>query len=406
MKAQKRERTSIEEAVSLLVEEAAVLRETELRSLADSTGYVLAGDIKAVMAQPPFTRSPLDGYALRARDLAGACREHPVYLPVSRYIPAGGGISLPLPEGTAARIMTGAPLPEGADCVIRQEDTDQGENRAAFYTSIEAGKNVCYKGEDIREGECLVFAGTRLDFTHIGILAGQGIGTVEVYKKPRVAVMATGDELLAPGQKPEPGKIYDSNSMMIYSRLLELGAAPELRPFKRDEPGELAAVTDRLLQEYPLVITTGGVSAGDRDYMPAVVGMVRAKKLFHGIAAKPGSPALAAVRDGSVLLALSGNPFACIATLEILARPVLAKLSGESVWRQKRIKARLAGSFNKPSPARRFIRARLTGGAVSIPEKGHSSGSLSALAGCNCLIDIPGGSEALAEGDEVGVWLF
>ena len=179
MKAQKRERTSIEEAVSLMVEEAAVLRETELRSLADSTGYVLAGDIKAVMAQPPFTRSPLDGYALRARDLAGACREHPVYLPVSRYIPAGGGVSLPLPEGTAARIMTGAPLPEGADCVIRQEDTDQGENRAAFYTSIEAGKNVCYKGEDIREGECLVFAGTRLDFTHIGILAGQGIGTVE-----------------------------------------------------------------------------------------------------------------------------------------------------------------------------------------------------------------------------------
>lgn len=406
MKARKRGRTPIEEAVSMIVEETKGPIETELRALADSAGYVLAGDVRAVLDQPPFTRSPLDGYALRSSDLNGAGREHPVCLPVSQYIPAGIISSGRLPERTAARIMTGAPLPEGADCVIPQEDTDRGEHRAAFYAFIEPGRNVCFKGEDIKAGEILVFAGTRLDFTHIGILAGQGIRRVEVYKKPRVAVMATGDELLPLDKEPVPGKIYDSNGVMICARLRELGAEAVMHPIKGDAPGELAAATERLLQEYPLVITTGGVSVGDRDYMPAVAEMVRARILFHGIAAKPGSPALAAVRNGHILLALSGNPFACIATLELLARPVLAKLSGESVWRQRQVRARLAGSFGKPSPARRFIRARLTGGLVSVPEKGHSSGSLKTLAGCNCLIDIPGGSGALAEGDEVKVWLF
>lgn len=146
--------------------------------------------------------------------------------------------------------------------------------------------------------------------------------------------MATGDELLPLDKKPVPGKIYDSNGVMICARLRELGAEADLHPIKGDAPGELAAATERLLQEYPLVITTGGVSVGDRDYMPAVAEMVRARILFHGIAAKPGSPALAAVRNGRILLALSGNPFACIATLELLARAG----SGEA-FRRERLEA-------------------------------------------------------------------
>ena len=152
MKTRKRGRTPIEEAVSMIVEETKGPIETELRALADSAGYVLAGDVRAVLDQPPFTRSPLDGYALRSSDLNGAGREHPVCLPVSQYIPAGIISSGRLPEGTAARIMTGAPLPEGADCVIPQEDTDRGEHRAAFYAFIEPRRNVCFKGEDIKAG--------------------------------------------------------------------------------------------------------------------------------------------------------------------------------------------------------------------------------------------------------------
>lgn len=406
MNTDKRAHIPVEEAISRLAAAAPLPRGTELCPLGQSMGRVLAEDVSAKIAQPPFTRSPLDGYALRAADIGGASREKPVFLPVSQYIPAGGVFPAPLAAGTAARIMTGAPLPEGADCVIRQEDTDLGAERAAFFAHVSAGRNVCYQGEDIGAGDCLAAAGTRLNFAHIGILAGQGIGGVKVYPKPRTAVMATGDELLPLDLAAEPGKIYDSNGIMLYARLMELGADPFLCPCRPDDPGELAAALDRLLKDYPLVITTGGVSVGDRDYMPAAARMARAKLLFHGIAAKPGSPVLAAVREGSVLLALSGNPFACIATFEMLALPVLTKLSGESGRRQVRVRAKLAGHFHKPSPTRRFIRGRLTGGLVTIPETGHSSGSLGSLAGCNCLIDIPGGSGALAEGDEVEVWLF
>ena len=229
---------------------------------------------------------------------------------------------------------------------------------------------------------------------------------MQVYANPKIAVMATGDELIPPEAEPAPGKIYDSNSIMMYSRLLELGVEADVWPAGPDDPEKLAALVDRLLEQYSLVITTGGVSVGRKDYMPEVVDRLGLQLLFHGIAAKPGSPVLAAVRDSSVLLALSGNPFASIATFELLGLPAIAKLSGESQWKQVRTRARLRGNFGKPSNVRRFIRARIEGGYVSIPEKGHSSGSIGTLAGCNCLIDVPEESGALSDGDEVEVWLF
>lgn len=406
MKQHKRGKTPVEDAILSIVSAVAAPGRIRRLPLIHSTGHVLAEDVSAVLPQPPFDRSPLDGYALRASDIKGASKEHPIVLPVSSYIPAGSGIPEPLPEGTAARIMTGAAVPRGADCIIRQEDTDEGEERAVFYASLPAGRNICFCGEDIKEGECLVPKGTRLTFAHIGVLAGQGIREVQVYANPKIAVMATGDELIPPEAEPAPGKIYDSNSIMMYSRLLELGVEADVWPAGPDDPEKLAALVDRLLEQYSLVITTGGVSVGRKDYMPEVVDRLGLQLLFHGIAAKPGSPVLAAVRDSSVLLALSGNPFASIATFELLGLPAIAKLSGESQWKQVRTRARLRGNFGKPSNVRRFIRARIEGGYVSIPEKGHSSGSIGTLAGCNCLIDVPEESGALSDGDEVEVWLF
>lgn len=406
MKQYNRGQTPVEEAILRIVQSLPGPDGRKSVPLLEGLGRVLAQPVMARVPQPPFTRSPLDGYALRAADIEGASYGSPVRLPVSQYLPAGCSLSSPLPRGMAARIMTGAPIPEGADCVIRQEDTDQGEEEAEFYAYVEAGKNICHAGEDIAAGDQLLKSGTRLTFAHIGVLAGQGMNQVEVYDNPRVAVMSTGDELVAPGAALTPGKIYDSNSMMLAARLMELGIKPDLYTAGPDEPGTLSALLDGLLDRYSLVITTGGVSVGKRDFMPAVADMAHTELLFHGIDAKPGSPVLAAVRGQCVLLALSGNPFASVATFELLALPALSRLSGETQWKAVRTQANLKGNFNKSSKIRRFIRARIEGGNVSIPEKGHSSGGIGNLADCNCMIDVPGGSGSLSEGDTVTVWLF
>ena len=405
MPQKKRGQTPVEEAVARILNALDVPEKTEEIPLLQALGRVAAGDVCARVAQPPFDRSALDGYALRAADIAAAGPETPVTLPVSRYLCAGSDPGGPLAPGTAARIMTGAPVPAGADCVLRQEDTESNGQTVTFHAPVEARANVCFAGEDIAPGKCLVSAGTRLDEVTLGLLAGQGVQTVTVYAKPRAALMPTGDELCSPETPLRPGKIYDSNGPMLAARMLRLGAEPTLLAAGPDDPAALAGKLARLLAEYPLVITTGGVSVGDRDYLPQAAEEAGAKLLFYGIDAKPGTPALAAGKDGHVLLCLSGNPFASFATFELLARPALAKLQGADPA-PVRVRAALANGFGKPSPLRRFVRATLMGGVVTLPKGGHFSGGIGALAGCNCLVDVPAGSRALNAGDEVEVILL
>lgn len=406
MKQKRRDAWEIEQAAARVEQVLQPPCQTQQLPLEQARGRVLACDLTAQISQPPFTRSPLDGYALRAEDIKGADRKQPVVLPVSQYLCAGQFPQKQLQPGTAARVMTGAPIPAGADCVLRQEDTDEGRETVQIYKALSAGANVCWAGEDLVDGQLLIQHGTRLDCVHLGLLAGQGIQQVSVWPCPQVAVLPTGDELTAPGSELKPGKIYDSNGMMLSARLEELGAEPVLLKSVADAPGALGQLLAELLEQYPLVITTGGVSVGDKDYLPVAVQRAGAHLLFHGLNAKPGSPALAAEKKGHVLLALSGNPFAAFATFELLGRPAVAKMSGLSAWSLLRSQAILADEFKKASPVRRFVRARLENGLVHIPRQGHSSGGIMALAGCNCLVDIPAGSDPLQPGDKVRVILL
>ena len=401
------------EALRRVLDAAAALPrpETELVLLDEADGRIAAGTLSARMDQPPFDRSPFDGYALHSADAAGASCETPVTLPVTMKLYAGDAPASPLPVGCAARIMTGAPLPEGADCVLMQELTDSGEETVQLYAAMKPQQNVVFRGGDIAAGAVIAEAGTVLSPAHLGVLAGQGYAEVPVYKTLTVGVLATGSELLAPGEAWTPGKIYDANGVQNAARLRQLGFAVE-RTHCSDDPEEIAARMQDLLTRCDAVITSGGVSVGQKDYLPTVQDKLHVEPVFAGVAQKPGSPMIAAQVGEKLVFCLSGNPFAAAATLEQYAVPALLRAAGrrEEDCIPVHTRGRLTTGFSKPSKGTRFLRARALGGLVEIPGEGnaeaHSSGSLSAMMGCNCLVELPAGSGPVAPGEEVEVLNF
>lgn len=374
---------------------------------AAALGRILAQDIAAPLDQPPFPRSPLDGYAFQAADSTDASREHPVRLAVIDTVYAGDVASVPVRRGQAVRIMTGAMLPQGCDCVLRQEDTDMGFPEVSLYKSLKPHDNCVDQGEDYRKDDLLLPAGVRLDAAAIGLLASAGFcGDLLVRRRPKVAVLSTGDEVVDPHIRPLPaGKIYDANLSLLTARLTELGMTEVLGRRLGDDPAAVVRTIKQLLEHCDLLITTGGVSAGEKDIFHQVLPLLGAERIFWRIKLKPGTPAMLSRYCGKPILSLSGNPFAAAATFELLGRPLLAALSGEPHLLPRRKQAVLDTPFPKASPGRRFVRGRYADGHVTLPE-GHSSGILSSLAGCGCLVDIPAGSGPLKPGDTVNLHLL
>ena len=304
-----------------------------------------------------------------------------------------------------------SPLPSGADCVLMQELTNGGEEQVRIYARLQPNANVVFRGEDIAAGAPIAAAGTVLTPAHIGVLAGQGIPDAEVFRPLTVGVLATGSELLEAGEAWAPGKIYDANGIQNAARLRQLGFAVE-RTHCSDDPEEIAARMQDLLTRCDAVITSGGVSVGQKDYLPTVLEMLHAEPVFAGVAQKPGSPMITAQVGEKLVFCLSGNPFAAAATLEQYAVPALLRAAGrrEEDCIPVHTRGRLTTGFSKPSKGTRFLRARALGGLVEIPGEGnaeaHSSGSLSAMMGCNCLVELPAGSGPVAPGEEVEVLNF
>ena len=383
----------------------------ELVPLEDACGRIAAQTLCARMDQPPFDRSPLDGYALHSADTAGACRETPVALPVVMKLYAGDAPAAALPAGCAARIMTGAPLPQGADCILMQELTDSGEETVHIYSALRHEENVVFRGEDIAIGAVIAAEGTPLTPAHLGVLAGQGYVNLPVYRTLTVGVLSTGSELLPLGEAWAPGKIYDTNGIQNAARLRQLGFTVE-RQHCSDDPGLIARQMRDLLSRCDAVITSGGVSVGQKDYLPAVLEALHAKLIVSGVAQKPGSPMLAAQLGDKLIFCLSGNPFAAAATLEQYAIPALLRAAGrcEEGCILPRTRRTLTTGFSKPSKGNRYLRAKAAGGTVTVPGEGnaeaHSSGSLSAMIGCNCLVELPAGSGPVEPGQEVEVLSF
>ena len=397
---------SLESALSILLAHTEAVGETQCLPLEAALGRVAAEAAEAAINVPPFDRSPLDGYAVRAADLAGASRETPVRLRVIGENCAGDGTVRHPAPGEAVRVMTGAVIPAECDCVIRQEDTDEGMETASFYAEVAAGRNICRAGEDVRQGTTLLRAGERITAMHLGVLSSCGVTHVTVRRPVRAALLCTGDELTPPGEPLAPGKIYDSSRAVLAARLRELGVEAAILPSVPDEPAAAAAALTKAAGNADVLLTTGGVSVGKKDIMHQVLPLAGAERLFWRVAMKPGTPLLAAMLAGRPLICLSGNPFAALACFEVFAVPVLRKASGLTETAHRRIRARLSGEFPKASPMRRLVRARFDGERVCLPTDNHSSGSLASAVGCNALIDLPAGQPPVKDGEWVEVILL
>lgn len=393
----------LERAVELLLEQAAEIREYEEMELLSASGRILAETVRAPHDQPPFPRSPLDGYAVRSEDIRDASFASPAVLRVTDEVTAGHVAKKNVTPGTAIRIMTGAPIPEGADCILKQEDTDYGETSVKVYQPLRHFQNYCFKGEDYKKGTILFEPGDRLGPAEIGVLAGLNRQTVKVYRRPRVLVMSTGDEIAKPGTALRPGQIYDSNLHMLLAQLADWQIEIADSTLMGDEPEEAAAWIDARAGEADLVITTGGVSVGKKDILHDVFRILDVRQLFWGVDIKPGMPTLCGKYQGKLMICLSGNPYGAFANLHLLVRPVLAKMTGRDDLRTVRRTAYLDGEFGKKSPVRRFVRARVTGHTVHLSDGSNDSGILSSLCRCNCMAEIPAGSGEMKAGEQVQV---
>jgi molybdopterin molybdotransferase len=394
----------LEKAIGLIAADAHTLEPEEIDLIA-ANGRITAEDIISPIDQPPFPRSPLDGYAFDASAVEGASPENPVVLRVVDKIYAGDGSDTAVKRGEAVKLMTGAVIPQGCDCVIRQEDTDGGEETVTIRQRLRRWENYCFAGEDFTKGTLLLPAFSRIGPAAMATVAGAGLSRVNAIRRPRVSVISTGDELAAPGGALRAGEIYCSNNFYIEARLLEMGAEVTMSRIVKDDETALGDCIEEAASKSDAVISTGGVSVGEKDYMVRVLEALHADIVFHGIEIKPGSPAVFSKYGAARLLSLSGNPFASAASFELLVWPLLAALTGDKTLGLARTSAELADAFNKRGGARRFLRGRFDGSAVHLPD-GHFNGQISSMIGCNCLVDLPANSDKLKPGDRVSILIL
>ncbi|MEN2999759.1 MAG: molybdopterin biosynthesis protein [Acidilobaceae archaeon] len=399
-----------EEALGAL-ERSASLRPlgTERVSLERAFGRVLSEEVYAAIDVPHFDRSTVDGYALRAEDTFGASELSPVELRVVGSISPGSRAEIRVGRGEAVEISTGAFLPGGANAVAMVEFTKRSGEKVLLYRPAVPGENVLSAGGDIAAGEMVLRRCTRLGEREIGVLAALGVRDVPVFRRPRVAVISTGDELVPPGEPLSVGKIYDINSYTVYSSLLKLGAEPHLLGIVRDDMEEMRKTLREAEARYDMVIVSGGTSAGPTDMIYKVFAeMGPPGVIAHGLKVKPGKPTVLALsRGGKVLVGLPGYPSSALMIFSLIVKPVILKMLCLEE-REQKLKARLAVRAEGARGRRGLYPVSLidTGKGVVAYPLSAESGAIKVLAQADGFIQVPETAEYLQEGEEVEVTLF
>jgi molybdopterin molybdotransferase len=398
---------ALDEAQSLICQQIKSLQ-TEKTSILEAYERVLAEDIHAPLNLPPFNRSPLDGYALQGEDTQGANPNQPCRLKIIEKIPAGYAPQKLIVPGTAARIFTGAPIPPGANTVVRQEDTREEQDEVVILQTVAPFSNFSRCGEDVIRGERVIESGQLLNPACIGMLASMGMVDVSVFQRPRVGIISTGDELVAPPQPLPIGKIYNSNLYTFAGLVARSGGLPKLYPTVVDQVSLQQQALRQALQENDLVITTGGVSVGEFDVVNEAIEALGGTLLFWRIAMKPGTPALAAKVGDKLVIALSGNPAAATITYHLLVHPAIQLMGGCKELGLTIVQAKSEDVFSKTSGQRRFLRAKAyhRDGQLWVKLTGKQNpGVLKSMLYSNALIDLPP-RQALTQGDMVNIILL
>ncbi|TET24420.1 MAG: molybdopterin molybdotransferase MoeA [Candidatus Bathyarchaeum sp.] len=393
--------TNVDDALSSFLRQLKPERlDSEYIPIHAALGRITAEDTRAKYNLPPFDRSAVDGYALKAKDTFGVSVFNPKIFKLTKD---------KVRENEAKELWTGNPVPEGADSVVMLEYTKKFEDKIELATAVTPGRNVSKMGEDVTEGNVAITAGTRLNPHHLGLLAALGESYVTVVRKPKVAILATGSELVELGNKLEPGKIVETNRLVFSSLCMELGAEPLNLGIAKDDLKEITSKIQEGLEQADAVITTGGTSVGYPDLVPMVVNKIgKPGVIVHGVAIRPGMPTALAILKGKPVFVLSGNPVAATVGFEAFTRPTLLRLLGINEARpaiEAKLTRRVAGALGR----RVFLRVRVferNGDFFAEPVRVTGSGVLTTMTKANGYVIIPENREGIDEKESVMVHLF
>ncbi|APV43775.1 molybdopterin molybdotransferase [Dehalogenimonas formicexedens] len=375
---------------------------TETIPIDSALDRILAQDITARVSVPPFDRAAMDGYAVIAADTFGSSRNQPKKLPLAGAVFAGDSPEEALRAGNAFQIATGARLPAGADAVVMVEETELDGGTVNILKAVFPGGNIARAGEDIQQGSVLLVAGTQLNPGKVGMLASQGITEVEVFEKPRVSVVPTGEEIAATGSPLKPGQIWDINSHTVSAVVRQSGGQATMSPIARDQADSLRSSIQEALKA-DMVIISGGSSVGERDLMSQILAEM-GEVLFHGIQVKPGKPTLLARVNGKPVLGLPGYPTSCLINAYLLASPMIRKMARRKLDQGLRLELPLAEAVPGSVGRRQFLPVRITEQRAKPMFK--ESGAITATALADGYIDIPANVDILPKGELVTVNLF
>jgi len=370
--------------------------------ISEALGRVLAGDIVSPIDVPPFDRSVVDGYAVRAEDTFMASESEPIKLKVIGEVNAGDFPDFELRPGESVYISTGAPLPKGADAVIQFEDVERVGDEVIIPKPAYPGLGVMKAGTDIPKGKPLLKKGTRLGFKETALLSAVGLADVPVFRKPKVAVISTGDELVLPGEELKPGGIYDINGRAITDAVRELGGEAFFLGIARDDRESLKKLIEKGVECCDVVILSGGASGGTRDLTSSIIEELGEVKI-HGIAIQPGKPTIIGLIEGKPVFGLPGYPTSCLTNFTLLIAPLLRRLIGRENEVRK-AKKRLAHKVFSVKGRRQFLPVRIEGEKAVPILKG--SGAVTSFIDADGFIEVPENVEILEAGEEVEVTLF
>jgi len=396
----------LSEALGRVLGAVTPVSDSERLPIRQALGRVLAGDVRSTIDVPAHDNSAMDGYALRSADLPDAA---PLRLRLIGAAFAGRPFEGEVGKGECVRIMTGSPVPEGADTVVMQERVSADSDSVQINALPASAANVRLAGEDIQAGEVALSAGVQLQPAHIGLLASIGAAEADVLRRPRVAFFSTGDELCEVGTPTQRGQIYDSNRYTLFGMLKRLDAEIVDLGVIRDRPDELEAGLQRAAESADLIVTTGGVSVGEADYLVEV--FERLGEIdFWSIAIKPGRPTVFGTLGDALYLGLPGNPVSAMATFYQLARPAILKLSGRQPQVPVLIRATSAATIKTKAGRSEFLRGVLSRdpqGQYVVEKTGHQgSGILSSMTQANCFILVPEDAEVIEAGSQIDVQPF